>query len=148
MHGGLFHTSPIAPANANSGELDYTVVQLADPPAGVTALSLRPSVVRSNGRVAIIQHPGGSYKKISMQNNFVAYIDEYVVQYTTCTEPGASGSPVIDDDFAVVALHHAGGQLTEPATGRRYLRNEGIAISAILRDLRERANELYRRVAR
>jgi len=39
--------------------------------------------------------------KISMQNNFVAYADRQVLQYTTTTLPGSSGAPVFDDDFQV-----------------------------------------------
>jgi hypothetical protein len=35
----------------------------------------------------------------------------------------------------VVALHHAGGELPEPTTGRRHLRNQGILLNRILADL-------------
>jgi V8-like Glu-specific endopeptidase len=94
--------------------------------------------------LTIIQHPGGHYKKISLQNNFVEYVDDFVVQYTTSTEPGSSGSPALSDDLDVVAIHHSGGQLTEPSTKRRYLRNEGVRISAILADLRAKAPHIYK----
>jgi V8-like Glu-specific endopeptidase len=144
--GGVFHTSPAAPNNAQAGQLDYTVVQLADVPAGIAPLKLEAGAVKRDSRLAIIQHPSGLYKKIGLQNNFVEYFDEHVVQYTTSTEPGSSGSPVIGDDLEVVALHHAGGDLLEPATKRKYLRNEGIRISAILSDLEQSAPEIYRRV--
>jgi len=102
--------------------------------------------VRRDDRVAIIQHPGGHLKKISMQNNFVAYADANVVQYTTSTLPGSSGSPVFDDEFKVVAIHHSGGDLTEPSTGRRYLRNAGTSIIAVLKDLQVNAPEIYARL--
>ena len=69
-----------------------------------------------------------------------------MVQYTTSTEPGSSGSPVFDNDVAVVAIHHAGGMMTEPGTQRRYLRNEGISMIAVLDDLRQRAPEIYQRI--
>jgi len=55
---------------------------------------------------------------------------------------------VLSDEFEVVAIHHGGGNLPEPATKRRYLRNEGIRMSAILNDLRQNAPEIYRRVER
>lgn len=148
LEDGLFRTSPIASCNATADELDYTVLQLTDLPAGVPPLALKPAPIQRDSRLAIIQHPGGDYKKISLQNNFVEYVDEHVVQYTTSTEPGSSGSPVLSDDCDVVAIHHAGGHLPEPATKRRYLRNEGIRMSAILEDLRRRAPEIYRRVAK
>lgn len=146
--GGLFATSPMGLYNASADALDYTVVQLADPPARVAPLALKPATIPCDSRLTIIQHPGGDYKKISLQNNFVEYVDEHVVQYTTSTEPGSSGSPVLSDNFNVVAIHHAGGNLSEPATKRRYLRNEGIRMAAILADLRQRAPEIFERVAR
>jgi V8-like Glu-specific endopeptidase len=141
--GGLWRTSPIAPRNAMAEQLDYAIVQLVDVPESATRLPLRPAGIRRDARVTIIQHPGGDYKKISMQNNFVEYADEFVVQYTTSTEPGSSGSPVLNDELEVVAIHHAGGQLIEPATNRRYLRNEGIRAAAILDDVRRNAPDIY-----
>jgi V8-like Glu-specific endopeptidase len=145
---GLFWTSPIAPYNATADELDYTVVQLAEVPTGISPLTLQPAAPKPDSRLTIIQHPAGDYKKISLQNNFVEYVDEYIVQYTTSTEPGSSGSPVLSDEFNVVAIHHAGGNLPEPATRRRYLRNEGVRMSAILNDLRRAAPEIYGRLRR
>lgn len=147
LAGGLFHTSPMAAHNAAPGELDYTVIQLADPPVDRFApLKLKPAAIKRDARLTIIQHPGGDYKKISMQNNFVEYVDAVVVQYTTSTEPGSSGSPAFNDDFDVVAIHHAGGSLREPSTARRYFRNEGIRMSAILDDLRVNAPAIYERI--
>ena len=135
--GGLFHTQP---------DLDYTVVQLAEPPAFGDPLRLRAVVAPREARVAIIQHPGGHFKKISLQNNFVAYADNRVVQYFTSTEPGSSGSPVFDDDFAVVAIHHSGGLLEEPGSGRRYLRNAGTSMGAVLADLKQAAPDILARL--
>ncbi|MBK7918080.1 MAG: trypsin-like peptidase domain-containing protein [Chloroflexi bacterium] len=66
----------------------------------------------------MIQHPGGHYKKISMQNNFVAFADARYLQYLTSTEPGSSGSPVFDNDFLVIGIHHSGGMLPEPGANR------------------------------
>ena len=82
-------------------------------------------------------------KKISMQNNFVAYADANLVQYTTSTLPGSSGSPVFDDEFTVVAIHHSGGMLVEPETQQRYLRNAGTSMMAVLKDLQSNAPEIY-----
>jgi hypothetical protein len=134
---GLFHTDK---------DLDYTVVQLADVPPFGEPLPLEPVLMRCDDRVTIIQHPGGHYKKISLQNNFVAYADRQVVQYTTSTMPGSSGSPVFNDDFRVVAIHHSGGMIVEPATQRRYLRNEGISMVSILRDMELNAPQVFARL--
>jgi V8-like Glu-specific endopeptidase len=88
-------------------ELDLTVVTLKDVTNFGNPLILKSKLVQRDDRVAIIQHPGGHLKKISIQNNFVAYADKQVLQYTTSTEPGSSGSPVFDDDFHVVGIHHS-----------------------------------------
>lgn len=125
--GGTFTTN---------AELDYSLVELTGEPGilwGTLQLSMQlPSV---GDRVNIIQHPAGLPKQISLQNNFVEYVGSHVVQYVTSTMKGSSGSPVLNDLWKVVALHHAGGMLVEPSTERRYLRNEGIAIDAIINDL-------------
>lgn len=139
LPGGVFYTN---------AALDYTVVLLKDAPLCGSPLVLKSQPMRPGDRVAIIQHPGGHLKKISMQNNFVAYADASIVQYTTSTEPGSSGSPVFNDKFQVVAIHHSGGDLTEPSTGRRYLRNAGTSAIAVLNDLKCNAPEIYARLQR
>lgn len=128
-------------------ELDFTVVTLKDVPNFGKPLIFKNKLMRRDERVAIIQHPGGHLKKISIQNNFVAYADNQVLQYTTSTEPGSSGSPVFDDDFLVVGIHHSGGMLPEPSTQRRYLRNAGTSAYALLNDLKNNAPEIYARLA-
>lgn len=124
---GLFYTNP---------DLDYTVVQLNDLPAFGKPLILRRVQVDKDDRVAIIQHPGGEPKQISMQNNFVAYADARKVQYVTSTKGGSSGSPVFNNDFEVVAIHHSGGEL----------RNEGSSMVAVLDDLKTKAPKIYARL--
>lgn len=134
----LFYTNPT---------LDYTVVQLANMPGNTFGhLRLTPAVSRKDDRVAIIQHPGGHLKKISLQNNFVAYSDSQVLQYTTSTLPGSSGSPVLNDDFNVIAIHHSGGSMKQPDTGKPYLCNAGTSMIAVLDDLKQHAPEIYARL--
>jgi V8-like Glu-specific endopeptidase len=136
---GLFYTN---------ADLDVTVVEIEEIPDGVTPLQLAGLAVQRDQRVNIIQHPGGHYKKISMQNNFVAYADARHLQYLTSTEPGSSGSPVFDDNFVVVGIHHSGGNLLEPGTDRRYLRNAGTSMIAILDDLRTNAPQIHAQLRR
>ena len=124
---GFFHTNP---------ELDYTLVQLdAKPGQKWGWLPLLSRNIKRKDRVNIIQHPAGRPKEISFQNNFVEYIGGNVVQYVTSTLNGSSGSPVLNDGWEVVALHHAGGNIPEPTTQRHYFRNEGILVDRILADL-------------
>ena len=134
---GLFYTN---------ADLDVTLVTIEDAPTDTAPLALARLRLQRDQRVNIIQHPGGHYKKISMQNNFVAYADARHLQYLTSTEPGSSGSPVFNDDFVVVGIHHSGGNLLEPGTNRRYLRNAGSSMIAVLDDLRANAPEIYARL--
>ena len=134
---GLFYTNQA---------LDFTVVEIQEMPTAVTPLMLASLRVTRDERVNIIQHPGGHYKKISMQNNFVAFADARAIQYLTTTEPGSSGSPVFNNDFVVVGIHHSGGNLLEPGSDSRYLRNAGSSMIAILDDLRQNASEIYQRL--
>ena len=118
--------------------LDYAIFEVADEPGKPDrwgSLGLQRSGPGIGARINIIQHPGGQPKQISMQNNLVEYIGGNVLQYVTSTLPGSSGSPIFDDRWEVVGLHHAGGRIPEPTTGRYYNRNEGILMAKILDDL-------------
>lgn len=124
---GAFHTNQA---------LDYTLVQLEGEPGKKWGwLPPLSKGISGGSRVNIIQHPLGQPKQISLQNNFVQYVGNNVVQYITSTLQGSSGSPVFNDAWQVVALHHAGGNIPEPTTQQRYFRNEGILIESILADL-------------
>ena len=64
--------------------------------------------------------------------------DNVILQYSCDTEPGSSGSPVFNNQWKLVALHHAsvvvdgpdGRHAPDADPGARYL-NEGIRLSAI-----------------
>src|SRR6266702_8537092 len=117
-------------------DLDYAIVELDRHPGKEWGyLRLANSSPEVGSRVNIIQHPAAQPKQISIQNNFVEYVGGSVIQYVTSTLPGSSGSPVFDDNWRVVSLHHAGGMLPEPTTQRRYFRNEGIRSTSIFNDL-------------
>ncbi|BCL33650.1 trypsin-like peptidase domain-containing protein [Nostoc sp. MS1] len=131
---GLFHTNE---------ELDYTLVELDGEPGQKWGwLPLLARNIKCRERINIIQHPAGRPKEISLQNNFVEYVGGNVVQYVTSTLNGSSGSPVLNDGWEVVALHHAGGNIPEPTTKKRYFRNEGILIERILADLPSEIREM------
>ena len=53
------------------------------------------------------------------------------MHYSADTEPGSSGSPVFNDQWEVVALHHASVRAPEHTEFGGVL-NEGIRVSAIL----------------
>jgi endonuclease G len=56
----------------------------------------------------IIHHPEGDYKQLSIRENIFIRILTNTIWYKTDTAPGSSGSPVFNDQWQVVALHHMG----------------------------------------
>jgi V8-like Glu-specific endopeptidase len=116
-------------------DLDYTMVGVKGSPGdlfGYVDLADRvmPAV---NDFVSIIQHPEGGPKQISFIDNKVSAVFGIRVQYASDTEPGSSGSPVFNQQWQLVGLHHAGGGLAGP-NGKKHFTNEGILISAIVQD--------------
>jgi len=119
-----------------SVEHDWTLVHVkGNANSEWGALDLKPVEIKVNGRANIIQHPGGDVKQIALYHNIIAYVGNTRVQYLTDTLPGSSGSAVFDDEWCVIALHHAGGLLVELSTKKQVYRNEGINVNCILKDL-------------
>jgi V8-like Glu-specific endopeptidase len=122
--------------------LDYALFEVqGDPGEEWGYLALHPNLPDQGERINIIQHPGGQPKQISVQNNLVEYVGGNVLQYVTSTMPGSSGSPVLDNNWEIVGIHHAGGQIPEPTTGQVYYRNEGMLIDKVLEDLPNEVRE-------
>jgi hypothetical protein len=59
--------------------------------------------------VNILQHPGGKAMMLAISSSGVtgAYPDAGYLQYVSRTAPGSSGGPCFDDDWNIVAVHHA-----------------------------------------
>jgi endonuclease G, mitochondrial len=139
-------------------ELDYTLVAVN--PIGTAGAELRRfgwnRLIAEQGKaiigeyVTIIQHPNGSPKHIALRENRIVDIpNELFVHYETDTAPGSSGSPVFNDQWEVVALHHSGvidknqndeplalnGGVWKPSMGESQIKwkaNEGARISRIV----------------
>lgn len=90
-----------------------------------------------NDPVTIIQHPLGQAKQIALTANQIIGINGDKLFYLTDTEKGSSGSPVFNNEWQVIALHHAGkkeedgGLLIDPSTAQKRGANEGILIKSI-----------------
>ncbi|MGH9946833.1 MAG: DNA/RNA non-specific endonuclease [Pyrinomonadaceae bacterium] len=110
-------------------------------------------------KMNIIHHPGGDYQQLSIRDNTYTKILEKTIWYSSDTAQGSSGSPVFNDQWQVVALHHMGvPQRTDDGThyadkngnpvlpvGNKidetkihWIANEGIRVSVLLKDLFER----------
>lgn len=88
----------------------------------------------------VIQHPGGQHKQIAIHENELVAIHRDVIRYKTDTEPGSSGSPVMNNLWRIIALHHAAGE-KDPETGM-WLNNEGIRIDVIIDKIKAARPEL------
>ena len=151
-----FLTSPV-------DELDFTVVAVSavkGKAPGKTFGSI-PMVgatgkILSGHPVNIVQHPGGRSREIAVRNNLLVGVDDArYLTYLTDTEPGSSGSPVLNDAWELVALHSRAepgrdeqgrpvdvdGQVTTddtPDSRRTWVANKGVRTSAIVADLTAR----------
>lgn len=118
----------------NHRDLDYAICALADHalPDSIRPipLRLRSAQVTRGERVNIVQHPQGRRKEVSLHDNKVSYVYDKVIQYRADTEPGSSGSPVFNNEWQLVALHHKGW--LDPEGGAI---NQGVRMSAIVDSL-------------
>jgi len=125
---GLVKGSPIP-------QLDYALLRLEE--AAAEILPVRPFVcdglyqpIEKQG-LSIIQHPGGGPLKLATDENGVTgvYVKDGRVQYISSAQVGSSGSPCVDGDQRLVALHHA--ELSRPLGSVR----EGILMSTIHQEI-------------
>ena len=133
--GGQIATATFRPDRlfVTDQDLDFTIVGCdAQALDGIEPIALRrnPATVAVGDRVNIIQHPSGREKEVAIRDNRVVELLQRHVQYRTDTEPGSSGSPVFNDSWELVALHHAG----DPEDGGA-ARNQGIRLAAIVAHL-------------
>ena len=92
-------------------------------------ISLRPTVSYPIGlRLNVIQHPQGRKKEVVVQQNELTDVHTNIIHYFSDTDYGSSGSPVFNNTWDLMALHHA----REPSESA----NEGIRIDKIVADLR------------
>jgi V8-like Glu-specific endopeptidase len=84
-------------------------------------------------RVYIIGHPCGGVLQISLQDNILLSCNDRLMHYRTPTARGSSGSPVFNDNWELIGIHHAGGSRMRKLDDPYQLEeaNEGIRIDAI-----------------
>ena len=147
-HGGGGLDCTIFTIDGSGGEFEPIPIEFEDLP-GLTETPL--------ARVYIIGYPRGGEMQFSLQDNRLLDhegppqglppVPERVrVHYFAPTEPGNSGSPVFDENWNCIALHHAGLK-DDPDAGLvgmqqlngkdgDYSANEGIWIASIMAAIR------------
>jgi endonuclease G len=111
--------------------LDFSLVAVAPRSANGTPLASFGfcPLIGAEGKILtgqpvnVIQHPNGDLKQVVIRDNKLldlpekakgTNIDQYAY-YQADTEPGSSGSPVFNDQWEVIALHHSGVPRTNAA---------------------------------
>jgi endonuclease G len=141
---------------ATDPDLDYSLVAVAPrSTAGRdlatyvwTRLVPGPGKALLGDSLNIIQHPRGETKQIALRSNELVDVLDDFHHYLTDTEPGSSGSPVFNDQWEVVALHHSGvprmkdgkliakdGSVWEPGMDPDkldWIANEGVRVSRLV----------------
>lgn len=137
--------------------LDFSLVAVAPRGTQGEALSSfgRLTLSEAQGKVVIgefvniVQHPRGEPKQLALRDNQVVDVLDDFLHYECDTQPGSSGSPVFNDQWEVVALHHSAvpktdeqgrplsvdGTVWQPDMGEQRLAwkaNEGVRISRVL----------------
>jgi V8-like Glu-specific endopeptidase len=129
------------------GGLDTTILEMDGYPQDVVPTLLAkglPSKPLDRRRAYVVGHPGGSAQpQFSLQDNILLDYDHRVLHYRSPTEGGSSGSPVFDDEWRLIGLHHAGSTWMPRLNraGGTYAANEGITIDAIRQGLAHRPPE-------
>ena len=130
------------------GGLDYTFVWLdgdAHEEFGFIPMGRGAFTIAPRERANVIHHPKGEPKQVSIQNNELVDFHPVMLHYVSDTEGGSSGSPVMDNTWRLIALHHAWETLPPgvPQPGREDAGfvNEGVKIAAIVVDLETRLAE-------
>jgi V8-like Glu-specific endopeptidase len=117
-------------------EHDWSVIRVSAPiPDQYPPVDLAGiGEVNVDDRVYIIQHPDGLPKMVGMQHNVVRYVDADLMQYWTDTKNGSSGSPVFDEKWRLVGLHHR--WVKREVGGRLEYRNQGRRMTRVLERMR------------
>ena len=142
--------------------LDVTVVAVAaqsrpdgtSPPVPLAGFGFNRTT-KEQGKILlgesinIIQHPEGQEKQLALQQNELLDRFDQFLHYHTDTSPGSSGSPLFNNQWEVLGLHHSGvparneaGEIltvdgtvwdrTQDELKIRWIANEGVRISSIL----------------
>lgn len=145
--GVLFLTDPVE-------GLDFTLIAIGERQAGPRTLSHYGYCPLSDASdkhaigevVNIVQHPKGRYKEVVLRENRLVARGPEALHYMADTEPGSSGSPVFNNEWQPIALHHWGGPYHGQTDdqNQRVPRevNEGIRISTIVTKIKSRRNSL------
>lgn len=112
---------------------------------GILQLIEAPGKALKGEPVSMIQHADGLPKQIAIRNSRVVGRGRQFIYYITDSAPGSSGSPVINDQWIPVALHHR--SVPHYFKTCEYVANRGIRISSIFDELKRMRSSGHREAA-
>lgn len=95
-------------------------------------------------KIYVIGHPHGGTLQLSFQDNLLIDHDQTTkIHYRTPTDGGSSGSPVFNQQWQLIGLHHAGSEEMPCLNGKAgtYAANEGIWIQKIIAEAKSHCSE-------
>jgi len=117
-------------------ELDFSVLALREQGEFSDAYPIAEELpLKSDGqRIYLIGHPRGGNLSFSLYDNKLLDHDAPKVHYRSPTLGGSSGSPVFNQAWDLIGLHHAGGTEMNRLNGQSgtYEANEGLWIQSII----------------
>lgn len=120
---------------ANGGRLDYAILRLEGKPGrkyGMTGIKAYD--VAQGNRVNIIQHPRGQMKQV--EAGPTAGLAGVYFRYADLdTEPGSSGSGVLDNDGFIVGVHTNGGCYSSGGANKGVRMSEIAKVSGIVQQM-------------
>src|SRR5262249_8344745 len=131
----LFGLDPATFFLADEG-LDFALVAVNGSPQELAPFGFNRTIGAEGKAIAgdfvtIVQHPQGQKKQVALRDNRIVDVFENFFHYEADTQPGSSGSPVFNDQWELVALHHASVPAPEHPELGKFV-NEGIRISRLL----------------
>jgi hypothetical protein len=112
---------------------DFAVLRLTDVPADVACAPVKKVEIVDDvpQRAYVMGYPDAGALSVSLYDNALVTVGDRTLHYTSMTEPGSSGSPVFNEDWDVIGVHHGvnNGYTTD---GVPYQAHEAIKLESIM----------------
>lgn len=130
------HFNIVAVVEKAQNDLDYAIIRISGKPGlkyGYTKINA--STVQPRNVLTIIQHPSGQPKMVDVGTLAGQRADVYMTYGDLDTEPGSSGSGVLDENGFLVAVHTNGGCYSSGGENAGVMMTEIVKVSPTIKAL-------------